>query len=172
MNARIVRIAAVAAALCLASLAARADGVDSVAITLSAISGAPGATVDVMGTITNSGADTLSLDGDDLSVSAPLTATAEFLSNAPFTLNGGASATFEFFEITINPGAAPGVYGTDNSDVFSFFGDFNGVPVEDNVNFTVDVTTPEPGTILLLLSGLACVALFRRRSKALHRGPV
>jgi hypothetical protein len=168
MNARMVRIAVIAAALCLAPFTARADGADSVTITLSLIAGASGSTVDVLGTITNTGPDTLSLDGDDLSVSGPLSAIDEFLNNAPFTLSGGASDTFEFFQVAITSGTMPGVYGTDGSDVFSFFGDFNGTSIEDDVKFTVDVTsavvtTPEPGTLLLLCCGLGLVAMRYRR---------
>jgi hypothetical protein len=161
MKVRIFRIAVIASALCLAPWAARAE---SVTITLPAITGAPGSTVDVMGTITNSGLDVLSLDGDSLSVSAPLTANDMFLNNAPFTLNGGSSDTFEFFQIIIAPDALLGIYGTDNSDVFSFF----GASITDNVNFTVDVTgatpTPEPTSILLFASGLASLGLSRRRA--------
>ncbi len=170
MNARVLRIAAVVAALFLASWAARAD--DAVTITFSPISGAPGATVDVTGTIANSGPDTLNLDSDNTSVSAPLSINDEFLNNAPFTLAGGASDSFEFFRIIIDPAAAPGTYGTDNSDVFSFFGDFplsdgSDMPVEDDVYFTVNVTSPsivapEPGTWLLLCAGLLALFALRR----------
>lgn len=169
MNARIIRIAVIAAVLCLTPIAARADGVDSVTITLTEIAGASGSTVDVFGTITNTGPGALTLDGDNMTISGPLSAVDQFLTNAPFTLNGGASDAFEFFQITINPGTLPGIYGTDGSDVFSFLGDFNGAPIEEDVEFTVDVTsavvtTPEPGTLLLLCSGLGLVAIrYKRR---------
>jgi hypothetical protein len=41
---------------------------------------------------------------------------------------------------------------------------FNGAPIEDDVRFTVDVTspvmtTPEPGMLLLVCSGLGLVAM-------------
>jgi PEP-CTERM motif len=168
MNVRIIRIAVIAAAIFLAPLAARADGVDTVTITLTEIAGTSGSTVDVFGTISNSGPDALSLDGDNLSFSGPLNVIDQFLNNAPFTLNGGASDMFEFFQVAINSGTLPGVYGTDGSDVFSFFGDFNGAPIEEDVKFTVDVTgpvmtTPEPGTLLLLCSGLGLVAMRYKR---------
>jgi hypothetical protein len=168
MNARIIRFAVIAAAMCLAPFAVRADGVDTVTITLTEIAGTSGSTVDVFGTITNSGPDALSLDGDNLTVSGPLNVIDEFLNNAPFTLNGGASDMFEFFQVAINSDTLPGVYGTDGSDVFSFFGDFNGAPIEEDVVFTVDVrgpvmTTPEPGMLLLVCSGLGLVAMGYRR---------
>ena len=169
MITKLFHIAGIAVAVCLACAAAqstRADGVDAVTITLSSASGAPGSTVGVDGTITNSGPDTLNLDGDNITVSAPLSVNDEFLTNAPFTLDPG-SVTFEFFQIMIASTAAPGVYGSDGSDVFSFFGDFNGVSLEDDVDFTVDVTsataTPEPGTWLLLCGGLSIIALFYLR---------
>jgi len=169
VNPRIFLTAALAGALCTmftASPSARADDVDSVTITLSPISGAAGSTVAVDATFTNSGPDTLNLDGDNLSVSDPLSVTDEFLANAPYTLDPG-SVTFELFQVTIAPGTAPGTYGTDGSDVFSFFGDFNGVSVEDDVPFTVDVTSAvaaaEPGTLWLLCAGLGIIAWFRRR---------
>ena len=169
MITKLFHIAGIAAAVCLACAAAqstRADGVDAVTITLSSASGAPGSTVGVDGTITNSGPDTLNLDGDNISVSDPLSVNDEFLTNAPFTLGPG-SVTFEFFQIMIDPTAAPGVYGTDGSDVFSFFGDFNGVPFEYDADFTATVTsatvTPEPGTFLLLCGGLGILALLYRR---------
>jgi hypothetical protein len=170
MNPRIIRIAVIAAALCLAPFAVRADGVDTVTITLTEIAGTSGSTVDVFGTITNTGPDTLSLDGDNLTVSGPLNVIDEFLNNAPFTLNGGASDMFEFFQVAINSSTLPGIYGTDGSDVFSFIGDFNGVPIEDDVKFTVDVTgpvatTPEPGMLLLLCCGLGLVTMRHERHR-------
>jgi PEP-CTERM motif len=174
MITKFFHIAGIAVALCLACTAAqstRADGVDAVTITLSSPSGAPGSTVDVDGTITNSGPDTLNLDGDNITVSAPLSVNDEFLTNAPFTLGPG-SVTFEFFQIMIAPATAPGLYGADGSDVFSFFGDFNGVTIEDDVNFTQDVTsavvTTEPGTLLLLCGGLGVFAGFYLRRQQ-HR---
>jgi len=75
LNAKRFHIAAITAALCLVCISAqsaRADGADSVTISLSSISGTPGSTVDVDGTITNSGPDTLNIDGDNISVSGPL----------------------------------------------------------------------------------------------------
>jgi hypothetical protein len=162
--------AVIAGALCITSTAApsaRADDVDTVTISLSPISAAAGSTVGVNATITNSGPDTLNLDDDNLSVSDPLSVNDEFLANAPYTLDPG-SVTFELFQITIAPGATLGIYGTDGSDIFSFFGDFNGVSLEDDVPFTVDVTgaiaaTPEPGTLWLVCLGLGIVAWFRPR---------
>ncbi|HTU45567.1 MAG TPA: PEP-CTERM sorting domain-containing protein [Bryobacteraceae bacterium] len=169
MNGRIFLTAVIAGALCIlftAAPSARADDLDSVTITLSPISGAAGSTVAVDATFTNSGPDTLNLDGDNLSVSDPLSVNDEFLANAPYTLDPG-SVTFELFQVTIAPGTASGTYGTDGSDVFSFFGDFNGVTLEDDVPFTVDVTGavagPEPGTLWLLCAGLGIVAWLHRR---------
>jgi PEP-CTERM motif len=169
MTARILRTAVIAAALCSTPWAVRADGSDAVSVIVPSASGTPGSTVDVIGTITNSGPDTLNIDGDNLSVSGPLSVNDEFLTNAPFTLDPG-SVSFEFFQIIIGPAATPGVYGTDDSDVFSFFGDFNGVPIEDDVYFTVDVTAavgttaPEPSSLLMLGLGVALLGFLRRRA--------
>jgi uncharacterized membrane protein len=130
LNAKRFHIAAITAApclVCISAQSARADGADSVTISLSSISGTPGSTVDVDGTITNSGPDTLNIDGDNISVSGPLSYNDEFLTNAPFTLDPG-SVTFEFFQIMIAPGTTPGVYRTDGSDVFSFMGTSTACP--------------------------------------------
>jgi hypothetical protein len=176
MNARRLIIISSAVALCIACMAAqsvRADGADSVSITLSTSSGTPGSIIDVDGTITNSGPDTLNLDYDNLSVSGPISVNDEFLTNAPYTLGPG-SVTFEFFQLMIATGATPGAYGTDGSNVFSFFGDFNGVSIEDDVAFTVDVTgpvaaTPEPETVWLLCAGACILAWFYRRHNRIPR---
>jgi hypothetical protein len=171
MNKRISRIAMIVVVFCLAPLTALADDMDTFTISLSPISGTPGSTVDVMGTITNSGPDSLNIDGVTLSVSDPLIATDEdqflFYENAPpsFSFAPG-ETTFEFFDLMIDPAATPGVYGTDNSDVFSFFGDYGGSVIEDDVYFTADITnpvtaTPEPSSLLLVALGLLILGFWR-----------
>ncbi|MFZ0087404.1 MAG: PEP-CTERM sorting domain-containing protein [Candidatus Acidiferrales bacterium] len=117
--------------------------------------------------------DTIFLNSDGSSASFPLTLDdTPFLLNAPLSLDPGASSgPFGLFDIDLPLDVAPGSY----SGTFQIIGGVSATDFSDvlaNVDFTVDVKSavtgvPEPGTILLLASGLAALGFFRKHSKAM-----
>jgi hypothetical protein len=146
--------------------AARADGVE---VTVSTISGTAGSTVEAIGTITNDTDETVDLNGDSFSVTVPTLALddTDFFINAPLSLDPGmSSGPFDIFAIQISPTAAPGTVGPN---IFQVLGgpDGNTFDVLGTATFNVDVegapTVPEPSGALLLLCGIAALALMRRR---------
>lgn len=164
------------AAFCLAPTCP-ADSLD-VTLTQSTITVSQGTTsVAFFATIFNpSATDTVYLNGD-----SPLTFSSSisvddtpFIINAPISLAPMAtSSSFEIFDVVLQPGILPGSY----SGVFTILGGPDGGTNTDfsdlaDVAFTVDVspksasTTPEPGTLLLLGSGLLAFAPFVRRKFA------
>jgi hypothetical protein len=74
--------------------------------------GAPGGSVTFNATLTNSGTDTIWLNGDSSGVSASgLTIDdTPYLNNFPLFLIGGDAATANLFTVNIDPSVAPGNY--------------------------------------------------------------
>jgi hypothetical protein len=80
------------------------------------------------------------------------------------------SGMFEIFDVDLVPGLGPGTY----NGIFSFLGGADGgsfSAFDDlvDINFSVTVTAPtttapEPGSLLLLASGLASLVFLMRRS--------
>jgi PEP-CTERM motif len=109
-------------------------------------------TFDFTGTIVNTSGGTVNLGGDSFTLNGPLTANDDgFNNNAPFTLSAsGTSGDIDLFTITVAPGTAAGLY----TGVFDIL---DGATVVGYVDFDIDLT-PEPGTLLLLGTGLLVLA--------------
>ncbi len=153
----------------------RGDSLDVTFSPASATAAAGSTTViDVYGTITNSSAnpDTFYLNEDNLSVTPAAATYSDFFLSTPIDLApGGNSGLIDLFEIVIGPTIAAGDYVTN----YTLFGGTGLNPTGTDIisntaifDITVSnaVPTPEPGTLLLLGSGLALLAGLRRRSNA------
>lgn len=124
-------------------------------------------------TISNpSSTDTIYLNGDSWTTSNLFLTVddAPFFNNAPLFLDPGASSgPFELFDVLLDPNTTAGDYSLNFFSIFGGADGGAGTAFDDLVdaNFSVDVTspvvTPEPGTLLLLASGLASLAFFRKR---------
>jgi hypothetical protein len=115
-------------------------------------------------TILNTDAvDTIYLNNDDANVDSPLTLDdSGFFNNAPISLGPSTSSLdFELFTVTVPDGTPYGVY----TGTFEILG---GGPSDDNevgiATFDIQVT-PEPTSLLLLLTGLAGLAAMRLRAR-------
>ena len=98
------------------------------------------------------------LNGDSFNVTAPITLDdSDFFSEFPLSLAPGASFTGDLFVLTAPP----------NSPVETFLGSFtllggadgNATATLGTVNFSLNVVTPEPSGIRLLLTGMAALAM-------------
>ena len=93
------------------------------------------------------------LNGDSFDVTAPVTLDDnDFFNNFPLSLDPGTSFTGDLFVLTVPPGTSFGTFlGT-----FTLLGgaDDNSSDTLGTVDFSL-VTTPEPSSIILLLTGMA-----------------
>lgn len=135
------------------------------------LSGVSGTTLTFDATLTNLTSSPIFLNGDT-STTGSLNLTVSdnpFLNNAPLSLASGASSgPFAIFTVTIAPGTLPGAYSLNGFTILGGLSgsDFNPI---GSANFTVDVLSPvpEPGTMLLVGSGLVGLAIRLRRKKEL-----
>ena len=143
--------------------ATHADAV--LTFTPSTLSTASGGTVEFDGTLTNTGAYDLYLNGDTISPLFPgLTVDdSPFIFFGPMYLAAGDSFTGAFIDVTADAATPSGSYngtytiqgGTDSNT-------FDDIATAD---FTLDVGSPvpEPNPILLLVTGLTMLMLINRR---------
>jgi hypothetical protein len=124
-------------------------------------------------TISNpSSTDTVYLNSDSAAIpSSFLTLDdAPFFNNAPIFLNPGASSgPFELFDVSLDPNTPVGTYDLNTYSIFggADAGVFTAFDDLADANFSITVASPtpvpEPSTLLLLGSGLASLALLRRK---------
>lgn len=151
------------------SLPAFADTID---LNLSAPtqSGISGSTLSFTATVfapSTNGA-TIFLNADSFNVDGPLTLNDDgFFFDFPFSLDAGDSFTGVLFTVNLPTNVAPGSY--DGS--FQIFGGEDGSAQDllDTVTFEVNTSSavPEPGTLLLLATGLAVGMGFVSRGRRL-----
>lgn len=183
MKSKFLISAGLLALLCaLLSPAVRADGtgLGDLTITLPTISGSAGATIVVLGNLTNSSLNTLDFGSDSVAFDnkTALNGSADFVLSTIFGPNPssiGENSTLtgvDLFSVMIANNAAPGLYnlnfydllgGTDAGCTLGFCGVQLGT-IEFSVNVKGVVATPEPGTLLLLASGLLAALLVIRRA--------
>ena len=98
------------------------------------------------------------LNGDSFNVTAPVTLNdSDFFSNFPLSLAPGASFTGGLFVLTVPPTSPfATLLGT-----FTLLGgaNANASAALGTVNFSVSTVAPEPSSIVLLLTGLAGLAM-------------
>ncbi len=124
----------------------------------------PGNTYEFDGTVSAPLSNTMVQNlSDSLNPDSPLVGDdTDFLIDAPLALAPGQLYTGALFTITLPTGEPAGTY----SGIFDVVG--NDISVYSEARFTTNAptpatVTPEPGTWLLLSSGLAAAGLFRRR---------
>ncbi len=108
----------------------------------------------------------LQLLGDTSTAGAYTVDDTDFLLDTPFTLSPGAFYNGPLFTVTL-PGNASGTY-TGFFDIQ--FADASSNTFYDNAQFSLSTpavaATPEPGSWLLLSTGMACAFMLRRRYSA------
>jgi hypothetical protein len=146
----------------------RADAI--LTLTPSTLNTSVGGTVDFTGSLTNTGAGDLYLNGDAVlfQYSGLTVDDSPFFADSPLFLSPDASYLGPFFDVTVNATTPSGSYdGTYTIQGGTDANAFDDVATED---FMVDVDSPvpEPWSLFLLASGLVAFTIsHRRRSRIL-----
>jgi len=137
-------------------------GVLTFDLTATTLSVLPGGTIEFTGTLTNTEANTVYLNGDVaiLLYTGLSLDDSPFFSNSPLFLLSGASYVGPFFDVTADAAAIPGSY----TGSYTIQGGLDANTF-DNVatrGFTVNVAgVPEPKSYHLLMAGLLIIAGIR-----------
>jgi hypothetical protein len=147
---------------------------DSVTLTLGSVSGTPGSTVTVDGTITNDSLNTVYLNSESYTLAVPFLNgdNTDFFLNAPLSLAPGTnSGLIALFSFEIGAGTPAGSYSGNFLDIVGGGpGDFTDVLTSSGYSVTVvSSTVPEPGALILLTTGLLGLLPLRRRMRRFHR---
>ncbi len=119
-------------------------------------------TVTFSGTLTNTGATPLYINGDNVSSALPFDDTA-FLLNVPAVMSAGQTITTNLFSIMVPPGTPLGLY----TGSFSILGgdDASANNLLSSAPFAVQVV-PEPATWITMFAALPVAWIYRRRLRA------
>jgi hypothetical protein len=155
--------------ICGCALLARADTVD-ITLQESTLAGAPGSVLEFFGNLTNTTGSDVFLNADNFNLTGlPLSSIDDspFFDNTPSGFLGplASSGLIGLFNITIPAGFAAGSY--DGTFQILGGGTVDDQTVVGSADFTAQVTsttstTPEPGSMVLVLIGLVLAAVAAR----------